>query len=1005
MFNEEVLERITLDILYDLGYECINGYELKRKDFSKVILEEDLKEAIKKINGNIKEEQLHEAVRKIENLKHKNTILNNKEFTKYLIEGLQVSIYENGEKKYEKIKIMDYDNIYNNTFKVINQYTIIGNSEKRPDLIIFVNGLPLVVIELKTKIEEKTNLINSYNQLKSYQETLPRLFYYNQFMIITDGIRARAGTISSSWNNFSEWKKIEEDDKVTENMSTYKTLFYGMLRKDRLLDIISNYILWNDDNKILTSYHQYFAVKKAIKSTQDAIENKTGKAGIIWHTQGSGKNLSIIYYIENMIKKLENPNIIVLTDRIELGNQLYGILSKYSSYLKQELMKIKDMRDLNEKINKTKSGGIFLTTLQKFKKDTGIISNREGILIILDEVYRNQYATEEKIKLVEGKNKEIQYLQIAFPNATYIAFTGTPLEKKDKLPNNIFGKIIDTYDITQSVIDGATVPIVYESRVSKSGLTTKMLDKVDEYYNYVEKNENIEKYKIVDFQKNMYNISQVIENPNRLQMIVEDIIKQYEQIETSIANKAMVVAYSRSSAYKMYKKFLELRPNWKNKVHLIITSSKEDDEEMKQAIGTARDKKELEVEFKNPNSEFKIAIVVDMWLTGLDVPALGTMYIDKPMKKQGLMQVIARVNRVYKDKKAGLIVDYIGLERWILEALEIYNKRDQRKIINSTEIIKNLLEKIEQIRKIFKGFYYEHFIAATDNEKYEIIKAGANWILKTEQIREKFMEYSYNVKTLYSLCAGELSQKTKDEILFFISVRSFILKLMGRNIDVQEIDDSAAKMLEKAIKEDETLQILEKNNDNKLLIFNDEILNKITKIEKKNIAVEILIRSLKADIKQIGKENIAMMEKFSTKFQKILTLYSKRANSEDIEKIIEEIICLKKEIEEEIKNGNKYKLSFEEKAFFDALSDEPEVKKVIKDEVLIQIAKELVKTVDKNSSIDWDIRKDARTRMKIEIKKILIKYDYPVNKSEKAIQNVIRQAELNSRKIENKTEE
>ena len=1005
MFNEEVLERITLDILYDLGYECINGYELKRKDFSKVILEEDLKEAIKKINGNIKEEQLHEAVRKIENLKHKNTILNNKEFTKYLIEGLQVSIYENGEKKYEKIKIMDYDNIYNNTFKVINQYTIIGNSEKRPDLIIFVNGLPLVLIELKTKIEEKTNLINSYNQLKSYQETLPRLFYYNQFMIITDGIRARAGTISSSWNNFSEWKKIEEDDKVTEDMSTYKTLFYGMLRKDRLLDIISNYILWNDDNKILTSYHQYFAVKKAIKSTQDAIENKTGKAGIIWHTQGSGKNLSIIYYIENMIKKLENPNIIVLTDRIELGNQLYGILSKYSSYLKQELMKIKDMRDLNEKINKTKSGGIFLTTLQKFKKDTGIISNREGILIILDEVYRNQYATEEKIKLVEGKNKEIQYLQIAFPNATYIAFTGTPLEKKDKLPNNIFGKIIDTYDITQSVIDGATVPIVYESRVSKSGLTTKMLDKVDEYYNYVEKNENIEKYKIVDFQKNMYNISQVIENPNRLQMIVEDIIKQYEQIETSIANKAMVVAYSRSSAYKMYKKFLELRPNWKNKVHLIITSSKEDDEEMKQAIGTARDKKELEVEFKNPNSEFKIAIVVDMWLTGLDVPALGTMYIDKPMKKQGLMQVIARVNRVYKDKKAGLIVDYIGLERWILEALEIYNKRDQRKIINSTEIIKNLLEKIEQIRKIFKGFYYEHFIAATDNEKYEIIKAGANWILKTEQIREKFMEYSYNVKTLYSLCAGELLQKTKDEILFFISVRSFILKLMGRNIDVQEIDDSAAKMLEKAIKEDETLQILEKNNDNKLLIFNDEILNKITKIEKKNIAVEILIRSLKADIKQIGKENIAMMEKFSTKFQKILTSYSKRANSEDIEKIIEEIICLKKEIEEEIKNGNKYKLSFEEKAFFDALSDESEVKKVIKDEVLIQIAKELVKTVDKNSSIDWDIRKDARTRMKIEIKKILIKYDYPVNKSEKAIQNVIRQAELNSRKIENKTEE
>ena len=1001
MFNEETLEKITMEILNELEYECINGYETERTDFSKVILEEDLKEAIRRINSNVTEEQMQEVIRQIKNLEHNNTILNNKQFTKYLLEGCQVPINENGETRYRTIKIVDFDNISNNTFKAINQYTIIEHSEKRPDIIIFINGLPLVVVELKSTVREDVKLIDGYNQLKGYQEVhIPTLFYYNQFMIVSDGVQARAGTITSSWSRFSEWKKIEADDEVTENMPTHKTLFYGMLRKDRLLDLINNYILWSDDSKILSAYHQYFGVKRAIKSTEIAIENKTGKAGILWHTQGSGKSFSMVFYTGNMIKKLGNPSVVVVTDRNDLDNQLYETFAKCSNYLKQEPVQIESRENLNNELENRRSGGIFFTTLQKFEEETGLFSNRDDILVLVDEAHRSHYGIDATIKFDKEKMKAYKkygtakYLHEAFPHATYIGFTGTPVETKDKSTSNVFGNVIDTYDMTQAIMDGATVPIMYEARMARVGLNQKILDEIDDYYNYLEREEDVEEYKIDESKKEMAKMSQIIEDPDRLQLIVEDIIKQYEQIETSIANKAMVVAYSRKSAYTMYKKFIELRPDWKEKVNMVITSNNKDDEEMQKAIGSKKDKKQLEVEFKDMESEFKIAIVVDMWLTGFDVPGLGTMYVDKPMKAHNLMQAIARVNRVYKDKKGGLIVDYIGLKRWLLEALKTYTKRDQGKIVDNTEVVKVLMDKVELIRDLFKGFYYGHFALTTDSDKYEIISAGANWILKTEDSRKRFMKYSYDVKSLYSLCAGELSQEIKDEILFFISVRSFISKLSGGKIDVKEINNNVAKMLERAIQDDEMLQIGEVHNSNRLSILSDDILNKIAKMQKKNIAVEVLNRALKDYVDQVGKENIVMMEKFSTRFKKIAATYNERTSVEDIEKIIQEMIKLKKEIDEEMKAGNEYNLSTEEKAFFDALGDDPEVKELMKDETLVQIAKELVETVNKNMTIDWDIRKDARARMRIEIKKLLIKYNYPPNKSEKAVQTVIRQAEL-----------
>jgi len=1004
MFDEETLEKVTMEMLYELGYDVINGYELVRTDFSKVLLEEDIVQAIERINKGIKDDQVRETIRLIRNLDHNNTILNNKQFTKYLLEGIAVPIQENGEIKYRTVKILDLDNINNNTFKAINQYTIIEHSEKRPDIIIFINGMPLVVVELKSTVREEVHLEDGYHQLKGYQDVhIPSLFYYNQFMIVSDGVQARAGTITSPWSRFSEWKKVEDTDDVRENMATHISLFNGMLRKDRLLDLISNFILWSEDAKILSAYHQYFGVKKAISSTENAIDNKTGKAGLIWHTQGSGKSFSMVFYTGNMIKSLNNPSIVVVTDRNDLDNQLYTTYAKCSEYLKQEPIQIESRQDLNDKLEGRKSGGIFFTTLQKFEEETGVFSERDDILVLVDEAHRSHYGLDATIRFDKDKMEAYRkygtakYLHDAFPNATYIGFTGTPVETRDRSTTNIFGNIIDVYDMTQAIMDGSTVPIMYESRMARVGLNQKILDDIDDYYNMLEAEEGVEDYKIAESKKAMATMKQIIEDPDRLEMIVRDIINHYEDIQTSVANKVMVVAYSRQSAFRMYKKFLELRPSWKNKVNMIITSNNNDDEEMQKAIGSKIDKKRLEVEFKDMDSEFKIAIVVDMWLTGFDVPGLGTMYIDKPMKAHNLMQAIARVNRVYKDKTGGLIVDYIGLKRWLLEALKTYTQRDQGKIVDNSELVKVLNDKVELIRDLFKGFYYGHFTTTTDADKYEIIMAGADWMLKTDEIRKSFMKYSHDVKSLYALCTGAISQELKDEVLFFISVRSFMSKLSGERIDVKEINANVAQMLERAIQEDEILQIGEVHNSNQIALLSNEILNKLAKMQKKNIAVEVLNRALKEYVDQIGKQNVVLMEKFSTKFQKIAATYNERTSVEDIEKIIQEMINLKNEIEQELKAGNEYNLSTEERAFFDALGNDPEVKELMKDEVLVQIAKELVETVNSNMTIDWDIRKDARARMRIEIKKLLIKYDYPPNKSEKAVQTVIKQAELKCR--------
>lgn len=1002
MFNEEQLEDMTMFLLSNLGYECKNGYDIER-DYHSVFLDDTLFDDIANINKDFTDEQINEAIRVIKNLNHGNVVLDNKEFTKYLLQGVPVEVKTEFGYQYKNVRLIDLDTFSNNHFQAINQFTIVEFEQKRPDIIIFVNSIPLVVVELKSVINEDVKLEDAYNQLWRYREmSIPTLFRYNQFLVISDGVTAKAGTITSPYSRFSDWKKVNEDDIVTENMSTHESLFNGMLRKDRLIDLIANYILYSNDSKILAQYHQYFGVKKAILSTVTK-GYETKKAGILWHTQGSGKSFSMVFYVGNMIKLLYNPTIVVVTDRNDLDSQLYETFYKCSDYLKQKPIQADNREDLKELLKDRISGGIFFTTLQKFEEESGLFSYRDDIIVLVDEAHRSHYGLEASMKLnletMEAYKKygTAKYLHNALPNSIYIGFTGTPVEIKDKSTSSIFGDVIDTYDMTQSILDGATVPIMYESRMARVGLNQKILDEIDNYYSEIEETGEADEIAINKSKQMMARISQIIEDPSRLELIVKDVINHYEERKDMTANRAMVVAYSRKSAYTMYKKFLEFRPDYKDVVNMIITPNNKDPEDMQLAIGTKSDKKELERKFKSEEKteKFRIAIVVDMWLTGFDVPSLGTMYIDKPMKAHNLMQAIARVNRVYKDKTGGLIVDYIGLKSWLLDALKTYTVRDQNKIVDNENLVNTLLDKLEIIDNMFNGFDYSNFKDLDNTGKYNLIKNGANLILATVDTKRRYMKHSQDVKNLYTLCNGMLNDIVKDKCLYIISVKSFISKITNSGkLDVSEINSNVSKMLEESITEDELINLGELTHGNSLELLSDTMLSKLKAMKDKNVAAEVLSKAIKTSIGDIGKINLTLQEKFSTKFNKIVEMYNERTNLADIEKIIEEMIKLKKEIEDELANGNEYDLSPEEKAFFDALGADPEIKELMQDDILVQIAKELVELINENLTLDAFKREDARARIRSNIRRLLIKYNYPPVKREGAVDKVIKQAEL-----------
>ena len=950
MFTEESFENVVIEYLKELNYDYIHGSNLTR-DNKEVLLLENLKTNLININKEIPESSIDYAIKKIQNFETNDVFTNNKLFHKYLTEGIEITDFINGKTAYHTVKLIDFDNIKNNEFLVVNQLEIVEDDiNKIPDIIVYVNGIPLVCMELKSTSREEVSIEDE--------------------VIDTLGV---------------DYKNLD-------------TLLYGMFDKERFLDIIKNFILFIPKGKILAQYHQYYGMKKAINSVINAVDND-GRAGVVWHTQGSGKSFSMTFLAGNLIKdkRLESPTILVITDRNDLDDQLYSTFCSASEFLRQEPIKCDSRADVKEILEGRKTGGVVFSTIQKFEEETGLLSNRKNIIVMVDEAHRTQYNLDGKLDINTGEIKYgyAKYLREALPNATYIAFTGTPIDNTDKSTYGVFGDLIDVYDMTQAVEDGATVKIYYESRLAKVKLDQSTMNLIDKEYFNMQVKEDVESYTVEQSQKQMSRMEKIICDEDRIRQVVKDIISHYEERKTQVAGKAMIVAYSRTSAYLMYQEIIKQRPDYKNKVKMVMTTNNGDDKDMAKLIGTKKDQKKMEEEFRDLDSEFKIVIVVDMWLTGFDVPALDTMYIDKPMKAHNLMQAIARVNRVFPGKSGGLVVDYIGLKRELFDALKTYSTRDQDKIQENEEAKRIALDILEILRNEFHSFDYEGFFGDSDKVRYELIRDGAEFVQFMEHRKNLFMEQTKKLKDVYKICTSLLSKREKEEVSFFMAIRSFIMKTTKKGItDLKEINERISKMLEDAILGDEVLVLTKAGSSETFDLLNQENMLKIKLMPQKNIAANILMRAMKDKVEQIKKKNIIVSRAFSEKLQQIIDRYNNRQDEKDVYEVLEALVKFKEELFKAIESGDAMDLTYEEKAFFDVLTADTEVLSMMDDDILIKIAKDLTKTVKENMCPAWHERKQAQAKMRLKIKKLLKKYDYPPNKSDKAIEDVMEQVTL-----------
>lgn len=1001
MFKEEQVEQAIIEQLQGLGYEYLYGPETER-DYKEVILKDIFFNSIFKINPDITQDIADEVYRKIRTFTNIGLVQVNYEFYHMLYAGVEIPI--EGDRTYTA-KLIDRNNIENNSFHVINQYTIIEYKEKRPDVIIFINGIPLVVFELKSAIKEETTIENAYNQIKNYQQDIRTLFYYNAFNVISDGVNARIGTITADFSRYMTWKS-KNGEKPEENIEQVDVLLNGVFRKERIIDIITNFIMFQNKEgkniKILAGYHQYFAVKKSILSTEKALKEHTRKAGVVWHTQGSGKSFAMVFYAGLLLKdiNLNNPTIVVLTDRNDLDNQLYTTFSTCSrEILPQRCRQAENRKELKEYL-KVNAGGIIFTTIQKFEEDNDILADRENIIFIADEAHRSQYGTEKKLDRKTGEFK-IGYakkMRDALPNATFIGFTGTPIEMADKSTRLLFGDYIDIYDMTQAVLDNATVPIYYENRVAKLKLDECILHDIDEEYQYISYNDEATDEVIEQSKAELAKLETVIGSKQRLEMLADDIVNHYEQRQDILNGKAMIVCMSRKIAINLYKEILTIRPNWSKKIKVVLTDNNNDPEEWHELVGNKQYRDNLAIEFKDSKSELKIVIVVDMWLTGFDVPDLATMYIDKPMKGHNLMQAIARVNRVYKDKEAGLIVDYIGIGADLKVALNEYTNRDRDKIPDITAAYAIVREKLEIIRDMFYGFDYSNFFSYSNQSRLKTLTSGINYILsQDEEDKKEFIKQATALSQAETLARSLLDENTKLEIEYFKGVKVGVCKITGTGkLTTTEVNQRILNVLEQAIQEDGIIDIFKaaEKNSPEISIFSEEYMAGLKNMKNKNIAAELLKKLLEGNIRLFKRTNLVKAELFSEKMEAIMNKYNNRLITSA--EVIEELLKLSQEVVESRNEGKEKGLTEDEYAFYDALVKEPNVLKEMQDDVLIKLAHELTETVRKNRTVDWEKKESARAFMRREIKRLLRKYHYPPEKADNAVQIVVKQAELMS---------
>lgn len=1013
LYTEADYENSVIELFEnDLGYEYAYGPDIER-DFYSPLYEEVLLDSLYRLNRGLPDDAIQDALFKLKNFENGELVQKNAVFMDYLQNGIPVRYFVDGEERSSIVYLVDYKNPDNNSFIVANQWTFIENSNKRPDVILFLNGLPVVLVELKSPSREETDASEAYRQLRNYMIEIPSMFTYNAICVMSDQLTSKAGTITSGEDRFMEWKTKDGDYENTQ-YAQFDTFFEGMFQKARLLDIIKNFICFSNEGinsfKILAGYHQYFAVRKAIESTKHATVTD-GKGGVFWHTQGSGKSLSMVFYAHLLQEALDSPTIVVITDRNDLDDQLYGQFAKCKDFLRQEpvhatcrkLTETSGKNDVGLKdwLDGRQANGIIFTTMQKFEESHEPLSERHNIIVMADEAHRGQYGLTETVDAKTGKVKigTARVIRNTLPNATYIGFTGTPISSKDRSTREVFGDYIDIYDMTQAVEDGATRPVYYESRVIKLNLDEATLKLIDKEYDIMALNadeEVVEKSK-----RELGQMEAVLGNDNTINSLVSDILDHYENNrENLLTGKAMIVAYSRPIAMKIYKRILELRPAWTEKVAVVMTSGNNDPEEWREIIGNKHHKDELAKKFKDNNSPLKIAIVVDMWLTGFDVPSLATMYVYKPMSGHNLMQAIARVNRVFRDKEGGLVVDYVGIATALKKAMNDYTARD-KKNYGDTDVAKvafpKFQEKLSVCRDKFHGFDYSKFQTGTDLERSKTISGAVNFIMGREKVDDKdsFVKEALMLHQALSLCSSMVDEDDRIEAAFFDAVRVLVLRLtnagVGKKISLPEMNARINELLKQSIKSDGVINLFSDIKE-EFSLFDPKFLEEVANMKEKNLAVELLKKLIAEQVSVYRRTNVVKSEKFSEIMQRSLNAYLNGMLTN--EEVIEEMLKLAKQIAAAQKEGDQLGLTADELAFYDALTKPQAIKDFYENDELIAITKELADTLRRNKTIDWQKRESARAKMRMLIKKLLKKHKYPPEGMEDAVQTVMTQCEL-----------
>jgi type I restriction enzyme R subunit len=1071
--TENSIEEFAIELLEKLGYESVYGPDIapdgetpERESYEQVLLIDRLRKALKRINRNMPADVLEDAIKEIRRIHSPELLTNNETFHRFLTEGIPVSKRVEGDDRGDLVWLIDFKNPYNNDFLVVNQFTVVENNHtKRPDIVLFVNGIPLVVIELKNAADENASIRSAFRQIETYKSLIPTLFIYNGFVVISDGLEAKAGTISSGFSRFMAWKSSDGKIEASHLVSQLETLIEGMLNKETLIDLMRHFIVFEKTKKedpetgIITintvkkmaAYHQYYAVNRAVESTLRAAGyilpealDKTlpellegsyvnespesyglagvkkqpvgdRKGGVVWHTQGSGKSLSMVFFTGKIVLEMDNPTVVVITDRNDLDDQLFDTFAASRQLLRQEPVQAEDRNHLKELL-KVGSGGVVFTTIQKFQPDEGnvyeLLSDRENIVVIADEAHRSQYGF--KAKTIDDKNEKgevigkktvygfAKYLRDALPNATYLGFTGTPIENTDVNTPAVFGNYVDIYDIAQAVEDGATVRIYYESRLAKVNLSEEGKALVDEL------DKELDQEDLTDNQKAKAKWTQLealVGSENRVNQIAKDIIEHFEQRQTVFEGKGMIVTMSRRIAVDLYEAIIKLRPEWhsnelnKGVVKVVITSASSDGPKISAHHTTKEQRRMLADRMKNPDDELKLVIVCDMWLTGFDVPCLHTLYIDKPMKGHNLMQAIARVNRVYKDKPGGLVVDYLGIASDLKKALSFYadsgGKGDPT--ILQEQAVELMLEKLEVVSNMYYGFNYEEYFEADTSKKLSIILAAEEHILGLEDGRKRYINEVTALSKAFAIAVPhEQAMDVKDEIAFFQAVKARLVKFDSSDTGKtdEEMETTIRQVIDKALVTEPVIDVFDAAGLKKpdISILSEEFLMELKGMEHKNVALEVLKKLLNNEIKSRAKKNLVKSKTLREMLENTIKKYHNKILT--AAEVIEELISLSKEIVEMDKEAKAMGLSDFEYAFYTAVASNDSARELMQKDKLRELAVALTETIRQNATIDWTIKESAKAKLKVSVKRLLRKYGYPPDMQMLATETVLKQAEM-----------